>query len=267
MLRDSLHPGITGIVVALLTGGVATNLSAQDDANPYNAGVDVRAGQGLFERHCSRCHGLSAAGGETGPDLATGRYRHASSDSGLFSVISRGVPNTEMVAFRRARSDQEIWQLVAYLDSLSGGPRVEVPGDPSKGERLYRDKGSCTGCHMIDGAGSLRGPDLSTIGDRRSPDDLLSDLVEPDERVQPRWWRMRVMHLDGTGVAGLRMNEGTYSVRILDEDNRMWSFQKRDLRESERIENSSMPSYTETLSDDELVDVVAYLYGLTRGEG
>ena len=43
MLRDSLHPGITGIVVALLTGGVATNLSAQDDANPYNAGVDVRA--------------------------------------------------------------------------------------------------------------------------------------------------------------------------------------------------------------------------------
>jgi len=75
------------------------------------------------------------------------------------------------------------------------------------------------------------------------------------------------MHIDGTGVSGLRMNEGTYSVRILDEDNRMWSFQKRDLRESERIENSSMPSYTETLSDDELVDVVAYLYGLTRGEG
>ena len=78
---------------------------------------------------------------------------------------------------------------------------------------------------------------------------------------------MRVIHRDGTGVAGLRMNEGTYSVRILDEDNKLWSFRKRDLRESERIETSSMPSYAETLSDDELVDVVAYLYGLTRGEG
>jgi len=62
------------------------------------------------------------------------------------------------------------------------------------------------------------------------------------------------------------MNEGTYSVRILDEDNRLWSFQKRDLRESERIETSSMPSYAGELSDDELTDLVAYLYGLIRDE-
>ncbi|HIC54070.1 MAG TPA: c-type cytochrome, partial [Gemmatimonadetes bacterium] len=107
-----------------------------------------------------------------------------------------------MTAFRRARSDQDVWQLVAYLRSLSGGPRVEVPGDPAKGERLYRNKGGCTSCHMIDGAGGLSGPDLSTIGARRSPEDLLSDLVEPDERVMPRWWRMRVVHRDGTPVAG-----------------------------------------------------------------
>lgn len=143
---------------------------------------------------------------------------------------------------------------------------MEVPGDPAKGGRLYRNKGGCTSCHMIDGAGGLSGPDLSTIGARRSPEDLLSDLVEPDERVMPRWWRMRVVHRDGTPVAGRRMNEGTYSVRILDEDNHLWSFQKRDLIESERIETSSMPSYTSELSDDELTDLVAYLYGLIRDE-
>ena len=266
MLRKSLHLGITGVLVVTLAGGAANGLSAQDDANPYDAGVDVRAGEGIFERHCSRCHGMNATGGETGPDLSTGRFRHASTDAGLFSVINRGVPDTEMRAFRRARSDQDVWQLVAYLRSLSGGPRVEVPGDPANGERLYQDKGGCTSCHMIDGAGGISGPDLSTIGERRSPEDLLSDLVEPDERVMPRWWRMRVVHRDGTPVAGLRMNEGTYSVRILDEDNRLWSFQKRDLRESERIETSSMPSYAGELSDDELTDLVAYLYGLIRDE-
>jgi putative heme-binding domain-containing protein len=120
---------------------------------------------------------------------------------------------------------------------------------------------------MIDGKGGLHGPDLTDIGDRRSPDELLSDLVDPNERVRPRWWRMRVVHRDGTAVAGLRMNEGTYSVRILDEDANLWSFMKRDLRERERIETSSMPSYAGTLSDGELEDLVAYLYGLTRGEG
>ena len=75
-----------------------------------------------------------------------------------------------------------------------------------------------------------------------------------------------MVHRDGTAVAGRRMNEGTYSVRILDEDNHLWSFQKRDLRESERIETSSMPSYAGELSDDELTDLVAFLYGLTKGE-
>ncbi len=266
MIHKSLLVGAVGVLVACLIGGSATGLSAQDGANPYDAGMDRRAGEALFDRHCSRCHGLGATGGETGPDLTTGRFRHASTDTGLFGVISRGVPDTEMNAFRRARTDQDIWQLVTYLRSLSGGPRVEVPGDPSQGEQLYRGKGECNRCHMIDGVGGLHGPDLSDIGDRRSPDDLLSDLVDPNERVRPRWWRMRVVHRDGTAVAGLRMNEGTYSVRILDDDANLWSFLKRDLSERERIETSSMPSYASTLSDGELEDLVAYLYGLTRGE-
>jgi putative heme-binding domain-containing protein len=117
---------------------------------------------------------------------------------------------------------------------------------------------------VIDGEGGRQGPELSTIGDRRSPDELLSDLVDPDERVQPRWWTMRVTHLDGTRVEGLRMNEGTYSVRLLDAEDNLWSFLKRDLRESERIETSSMPAYAGTLTEGELEDLVAYLYGLTR---
>lgn len=75
---------------------------------------------------------------------------------------------------------------------------------------------------------------------------------------------MRVRHRDGTAVEGRRMGEGTYSVRILDSDGRMWSFQKRDLTESTRLETSTMASYRSTLSNDELEDLIAYLYGLTR---
>ena len=147
---------------------------------------------------------------------------------------------------------------------VSGGERVAVAGNASAGERLFRGRGDCSGCHVIDGEGGRQGPELSTIGNRRSPDELLSDLVDPDERVEPRWWTMRVTHLDGTRVEGLRMNEGTYSLRILDAEDNLWSFLKRDLRESERIQTSSMPAYAGTLTAGELEDLVAYLYGLTR---
>jgi putative heme-binding domain-containing protein len=264
MLFKNLHLGAVWVLVAGSTGGLATGLSAQEQANPYTTGQDVQTGQQLFARHCSICHAVGARGGDNGPDLTTGEFQHVSTDAGLFNVISDGVPNTPMIGINRNRTDQTVWQLVAYLRSLSGGERVAVAGDPSAGEQLYRGTGNCSTCHRIDGEGGRHGPDLSTIGDLRSPEQLLSDLVDPDERVQPRWWTMRVTHLDGTRVEGLRMNEGTYSVRILDADDNLWSFLKRDLRERERIETSSMPSYAGTLTDGELEDLVAYVYGLSQ---
>ena len=264
MLRKNVRPGLIAIFIAGSTGGLAIGLSAQEQATPYTTVQDIQSGQQLFARHCSICHGVDAAGGDIAPDLTTGEFQHAGTDAGLFNVISDGVPDTPMLGINRGRTDQSVWQLVAYLRSLSGGPRVAVAGDATSGARLYRDRGSCAGCHMIDGEGGRHGPNLSTIGDRRSPDQLLSDLVDPDERVQPRWWTMRVTHRDGTRMEGLRMNEGTYSVRILDGDDNMWSFLKRDLLMSQRIETSSMPAYAGTLNDGELEDLVAYLYGLTR---
>jgi putative heme-binding domain-containing protein len=265
MSLKNLHFGAIWLLVAGLTGGLETGLSAQEQANPFTTGLDVRTGQRLFDRHCSVCHSVGATGGDNGPDLTTGEFRHASTDAGLFNVISDGVPDTPMIGINRNRTDQTVWQIVAYLRSISGGGgRVAVTGDPTTGERLYRGRGNCSSCHWLDGEGGRQGPDLTTIGDRRSPEELLSDLVDPDERVQPRWWTMRLTHVDGTRVEGLRMNEGTYSVRILDSEDNLWSFLKRDLSENERIETSSMPSYTGTLTGGELEDLVAYLYGLSR---
>jgi len=264
MLRKNFNPGAMGVLMAGLAGGLATGLDAQ--ANPYTTALDLQTGRELFGRQCSVCHGLGAAGGEIGPDLTTGEFEYSSTDTGLFNTISEGVPDTPMTGINRGRTDQSVWQIVTYLRSFGSGPRVAVTGNASAGERVFRGRGDCIGCHVVNGQGGRQGPDLSTIGDRRSPDQLLSDLVDPNERVQPRWWTMRMTHLDGTRVEGLRMNEGTYSVRILDGNDNLWSFSKRDLRDSERIETSSMPSNAEVLTDGELEDLVAYLYGLTRGD-
>ncbi len=264
MLPKKLYLRVIGIVVVGLVGGVAAGLSAQAPAtNLFTSTDDVQTGQRIFNSQCAICHGVGAIGGDVGPDLTTGEFENASTDTGLFNVISGGVPGTAMIGINSNRTDQTVWQIVAYLRSFTGD-RVEVDGDATLGGQLFR--GNCTGCHVIDGEGGRQGPDLSTIGSRRDPDQLLSDLVEADERVQPRWWTMRVTHLDGTRIEGLRMNEGTYSVRILDTEDNLWSLQKRDLRVSERIETSTMPSYGTRFSEGQLENLVAYLYGLTNEE-
>jgi putative heme-binding domain-containing protein len=247
---------------ALLATG--SSLAAQEGTNVYTTANDMASGERQFDRHCSRCHGIGGTGGERGPDLTSG-FRRANTDGGLFVVVRDGVPNTEMRGLGGDATDQSVWQIVTYLRSLTGGARVDVPGDPARGATVYA-RADCGSCHMIGGVGGTDGPDLSTIGSRRSPDELLSDLTDPDERVQPDWWRMHVTHADGTSVEGRRMGEGTYSVRILDAEGRMWSLQKRDLASYERLETSAMPSYAGRLSEGELEDLVAYLYGLTRAE-
>ena len=138
MLHKNSQLGAMGVLIAGLTGVLAGSLSAQEQANPFTTVQDVQTGQQRFARQCSICHGVGATGGENGPDLTTGDFQHASTDAGLFNVISAGVPNTPMIGINRTRTDQTVWQIVAYLRSVSGGERVAVAGDASAGERLYR---------------------------------------------------------------------------------------------------------------------------------
>ena len=75
--------------------------------------------------------------------------------------------------------------------SLGRAPMPAIPGDPEKGRRLFLDRnlGPCTGCHLVQGqdvwpAGNV-GPDLSTYGDRKLPDEYTFDLIYDPRRVFP----------------------------------------------------------------------------------
>lgn len=83
-------------------------------------------GRALFLADCAPCHGVAADGrGVRRPRLATAptdlthlapprrRARR------LFQVLHQGVPGTDMPAWS-ALSDDQRWDLVAYLQSLAG---------------------------------------------------------------------------------------------------------------------------------------------------
>ena len=116
---------------------------------------------------------------------------------------------------------------------------------------------------MVGGAGGRLGPDLTAVANRRDPDELRSDLLSPDEDVAPRWWTVRVTRDDGSVVEGLRMNEDTFSVRIMDGDENLWHFLKGQVRSTERVTTSTMPAYGD-LTPTEVDDLVAYLFSLRR---
>ena len=60
------------------------------------------------------------------------------------------------------------------------------------------------------------------------------------------------------------MGEDTFTLRLMDQDENLWSFLKSEIRSYERNEESTMPSYEQTLTAGEIDDLVAYLFSLRK---
>lgn len=239
---------------------------AEDAGNLYNTRYDINQGERYFERQCSRCHGFDAKGNdETGaPDL-TGRLSRASTNVGIYNILREGIAGTAMLPVAADLPDAQVWQLVAFVDSLSLDPtNVNLSGSATAGASLFVGSADCDSCHMVSGQGGRLGPDLTRVGERRDPDELMSDLINPHEDVAPRWWTMKITGTDGSYREGLRMNEDSFSLRIMDDDFNLWSYPKARIQSSERVEASTMPSYAQTLTDSELNDLVAYMFSLRK---
>lgn len=260
-------PPVRSFSLPALAAGLTLLLAAPPAAsqaeNPYATASDVAEGERLFQRNCVICHGGDATGG-LGPDLTRGFFRHAASDQQLFGVVRRGIEGTGMPS--TGLDDQQAWQVVSYLRTLGESGRTALSGDPDRGRELFFGEGACATCHMVDGRGSRQGPDLSRIGWLRGSEFLRASLLEPNAEVEPRWWTARVVTTDGRRASGYLVEEDQFGVRLLDADDRLLSFRKSNLEEFERIKTSRMPSYRESLADEEIDDLVAYLAGLRGGE-
>ena len=73
---------------------------------------------------------------------------------------------------------------------------------------------------------------------------------------------VRIVTRDGKVINGRRLNEDTYTVQLADEEGRLISLAKSDLREFTISTKSTMPSYEKELTPEELADVVSYLLSL-----
>jgi aldose sugar dehydrogenase len=68
----------------------------------------------LYTERCSGCHGVDRSGGRA-PSLFDDVWAHGADDDTIARNIMSGFPNTEMMAFKDQLTEQQIWQLVAYL--------------------------------------------------------------------------------------------------------------------------------------------------------
>jgi cytochrome c oxidase cbb3-type subunit 3 len=228
--------------------------------NPYNNPEHERAGAALDRAQCAGCHGRDGVGTGAGPDIASGAFRHGSSDEALFRTLSKGVSGTSMPAFS-AFSSLQIWQLVTHLRALGiARGATQAKGVPQAGLAIFRAE--CARCHAADGEGAFTAPDLNTLASRRSTADLRQSLTDPNADVASPYWSIQATTSAGATVRGTRLNEDTFSLQLRDPSGRLVSLLKRDLKNVELIRTSPMPSFSGKLSDSQIDDVIAWLISL-----
>jgi quinoprotein glucose dehydrogenase len=134
-------------------------------------------------------------------------------------------------------------------------------GDPAKGKELVAANG-CTRCHRIGDTGSRVGPNLTDIGDRRTPDRLETSILKPDEEVLPENRFVLVTMKDGSTVRGRLLNHDGISVQLLDGKEQLRSIEIKDMKGYTIQTKGLMPSFEGKLSAEQVKDIVAYLSSL-----
>src|SRR6185369_78399 len=225
----------------------------------HETAADLLDGERAFRNTCANCHGPD--GDQiTGIDLGRGQFRRPMTDDDLVRIIRSGIPNTPMPASQM--SVEQASKIVAYLRSMADAKRAGVaPGDALRGKAAFEGKGNCASCHRVAGVGSRVGPDLTTVGQRRSAKELERSLVDPAADVDPANRYYRVVLRDGSVVTGRLLGHDTFTIQMIDSHEQLRSFNMSDLRERGFVD-SPMPSYRATMSTQEIADVVSYLQTL-----
>ncbi len=251
---------IRALLCALVSiGATRADLGAQLQDHQYSS-TDIGTGLRIYSSQCALCHGPN---GDlvAGVNLRRGQFRRPMSDDDLRRVIATGVPSTPMPAFKL--QPNELDGLVAFIRAGFdlGGTAVKV-GDAARGKPLFEGKGACGTCHRVNAQGPRVAPDLTEIGVTRSPTQLYRAVTDPNGSMWPINRPVRAVTRDGRTIRGRRLNEDTYTVQIIDEQERLVSLVKADLREYELGKTSPMPSVAKTFSGDEIADLIAYLLSL-----
>jgi cytochrome c oxidase cbb3-type subunit 3 len=270
-------PRLVALLVLLISVPSPAQTRHPLSGNPQAA----KAGAFEFRINCALCHGLGARGGGRGPDLTRVHKRHGDSDADMFRNISQGIPGTAMPANGTngqgvGMTDEEIWQIIAYLRSLQVKAPVKPIGNAVHGKELFYGDANCSTCHMMAGKGGRVGPDLTSVGGSRSVEALIESVRNPSRRLAwglteatkefpQEYVTVTVVTPDGQEIKGVTLNEDNFSLQMMDTAEHLYLLEKDKLRSIQKARQSLMPVYDKNLlSDSDLHDILAYLISVAN---
>lgn len=142
---------------------------------------------------------------------------------------------------------------------------LALPGDQERGRELFfrQGAGSCQSCHRVRGQGTLLGPDLSEIGKKYPPREMLAHLLEPSRFIEPKYVVYLLETVQGRIHTGLLVERNDEEVVLKNAQNEMIRVSAHDVELLVPQHKSLMPDLLlRDLTPQQAADLLAYLNSL-----
>ncbi|MEP0711032.1 MAG: c-type cytochrome, partial [Algoriphagus sp.] len=121
----------------------------------------------------------------------------------------------------------------------------------------------CLSCHTMGGQGGIIGPDLTQLGTRFSPKDILQATINPSDEISEQYVASVLELKDGSSVMGRIINEDETSYSVSQNPFSPDVLRKVAKSNVATVKDSKvsimMPGMINRLNEEELKDLMAYL--------
>ena len=147
-------------------------------------------------------------------------------------------------------------------DVIDRSALLALAGDPNAGRELFFRQGasSCQSCHRVRGEGGTLGPDLSEIGKKYPPHELLTHLLEPSKFIEPKYVAYLLETVDGQIYSGLLLERTEEQIRLKTAQNEERTVPTREVELFVPQAKSLMPELLlRDLTPQQAADLLTYL--------
>ncbi|HWA97773.1 MAG TPA: PVC-type heme-binding CxxCH protein [Pirellulales bacterium] len=161
---------------------------------------------------------------------------------------------------RRPRTEWKLDDLAQPVAQLAGRSY-------GNGKQMFT-AATCIACHKLEGVGNEFGPDLSKLDPKKTPLDILTDLLDPSAKINEKYQTWVFQTSDGKVITGIILEETPSRFRVIENPlakAEPVNINKSDIEDQQKSPVSIMPKgLLDKLSKDEILDLVAYL--ASRGD-
>jgi len=141
---------------------------------------------------------------------------------------------------------------------------LSLTGDVARGQLIFTsDTSRCRACHPVAGEGPSVGPDVKNLAKEYSVAELLRQIVQPSEKIDPKYFPHTLVTATGQIFTGLIVEQTDSPVTLRMADGKSVPVAADEIDELEKQDRSLMPEMLlADLTAQEAADLLAYLMSL-----